>query len=157
MSKFHGYTQRSGAHHVRPWWRAIGALTWERHDGHRVTWQPARNGNSAILLWHADTGQVAGRRDTGRVAEWAMAHIDSTHPLPPPAPACGQVWVWPENSKHIGPETPWGAFMVQAMVTGFDTSTPLLGGYPQVEWPPPGAVLVAGEGAPWAPMGGANE
>lgn len=60
-------------------------------------------------------------------------------PLPPPPPAVGQVWVWlgwPYSSpRRIGE---------RQTVTAVDDEPH--------DWPPEGAMLVAGPGSPWRPF-----
>ena len=132
MTTWHGYPQHPDAHPERPWWRLVERgfrrEAWTRLDG--LTHD----------CWGQDTSEHLGR-------------LDAAHPLPAPEPRCGQVWVVPERKPGRGP---WammvgGAWRLDGerhyrwawMPVGAETS----------EWPPPGAVLVAGPGAPWAPIG----
>ena len=100
------------------------------------------------LDWQARTITYG---DGDRSVRYAIAAYDAEHPLPPPPPRCGQVWVWP------------GGVAEQVLQVDPDgTAHTLAGEYraapnkAQVRWPPPGAVLVSGPSAPWAPMGAAD-
>jgi hypothetical protein len=140
MSDWHGYPQHPDAHPERPWWRPISSMRWRRTDG--------RISRAACVCDE-------------------LARLDTAHPMPPPEPRCGQVWVtltgvesmvqmvysngagtrtidlpdhhffWPPDPER--PDSCWGS-APETLTTA--------------DWPPPGAVLVAGPGAPWAPMGG---
>lgn len=127
---FHGYPQDPTAHPERPWWRgpimreSDGVIVWRRSDS-------------------ADTGHPCLRG--------ALAAIDREDPLPPPEPLCGQVWVLRSGRSvmvvDVVPQTVEGAWMVSL---GSEALTARGAGV-TCPWPPPGAVLVAGPGAPWAP------
>jgi hypothetical protein len=146
MSDWHGYSQHPDAYPERPWWRRWigppharpGESGWLRADG---------------VFTIGDDGYLAAR--------------DTAHPLPPPEPRCGQVWVtpsgvesmvqmvWPNGAGTRTIDLPDHHFFWPA-----DPERPnsCWGSAPETlttaDWPPPGAVLVAGPGAPWAPMGG---
>lgn len=75
---------------------------------------------------------------------------DRTHPLPVPEPRCGQVWVDSTSEFMITAvqHLPGGAHEWQGI--GWASTREESPNY--APWPPPGAVLVAGPGAPWAPV-----
>jgi hypothetical protein len=75
---------------------------------------------------------------TGSVSAERPECLDREHPLPCPPPLCGQVWVWPERSHST---------TVLDVTTKCVATLPV--DYPLADWPPAGAVLVAGPGAPW--------
>ncbi len=69
---------------------------------------------------------------------------------PAPEPRCGQVWVWHQSDiarmvLQTGPE--------HRIWFGWAGDTEWTMARHMEHWPPPGAVLVAGPGSPWAPMG----
>lgn len=120
---WHGYPQHPDAHPERPWWHREG-LHWRRIDG-----------------WGSDGGSIAS--------------MDAKMPLPPPEPRCLQVWLNVERGDQV---------VVACVDTGgiawsFSPNNTNSVGLPSAvalrldPWPPPGAVLVAGPGSPWAPMG----
>jgi len=135
MSDWYGYPQAPGAHPQRPWW--------SRRDGR---WT------------RAETADIPGFFEErglyypgGNTAEPTLARIDREHPLPAPPPRCGQVWVWLDGDGD------WFPYRFEMLVVGVDhngracwANNPI-GILSDGPWPPPGAVLVAGHGAPWAP------
>lgn len=103
-------------------------------------------------------------RDTACVAPQG-----SLNPCPAPRPAVGQVWVWlcnwrrvvdsPSGGEHAGSlwvhagteagvQAVQPAHMNQGWYTTMSTNLSL-----GTTWPPKGAVLVAGPGAPWLDLG----
>lgn len=157
MSDWHGYPQHLDAHPERPWWRRLvpddEESPWRRADGVElcpaVAWV---GGDHYDCGWQDGAGWVAKARELWpfrlsairSVEEEAIALVDAAHPLPPPEPRCGQVWVLPDLATHctvIGVQDGAGYYVDPR-------------GAHRMPWPPPGAVLVAGPGAPWAPMGG---
>jgi len=135
MSDWYGYPQAPGAHPQRPWWTAIA---WSR-VGDEIT----------VTSWYRHGGHRTGGEN--------LSAIDREHPLPAPPPRCGQVWVWPDGLEPGRAEMVTGHFVCVAGTTTITTdefcyST---GGGDEDsgcrDWPPSGAVLVAGPGAPWAP------
>lgn len=59
----------------------------------------------------------------------------------PPSPKCGQVWAWPDGTERL----------VTSILRRADGARVARFGRKVYPWPPAGAVLVAGPGAPWAP------
>jgi len=159
---WHGYPQHPDAHPQRPWWRRSGddESPWVRSDNATLT--PVAEyvgGDTYDAGWQSHDGWVLRVPDVwmGRMAaihtleSGSLATYDAEHPLPPPEPRCGQVWVWVAASAWQGLQ------MTVSTVTAvggvhFGTRRDAW----DAPWPPPGAVLVAGPGAPWAPMGGAD-
>jgi hypothetical protein len=89
-----------------------------------------------------------------------MARLDREVPLPAPPPRVGQVWVWAEGIPGAPITAPQEAMVGAVSRPAFEDG-PLVdwcGGYVAIDrrapWPPAGAVLVAGAGAPWAPERG---
>ena len=133
---WHGYPQHPDAHPERPWWRGgrtdDGALYLRRADGHEEI-------VARMLMEHGSSAAC-------------IAAYDAAHPLPCPPPMCGQVWVWPGEHK---------ARLVVAVFDGdpvfigwtFSHSLNQAVALPRRGADMAGAVLVAGPGAPWAPMG----
>jgi hypothetical protein len=130
MSNWHGYPQHPDAHPERPWWRPISSMRWRRTDGRisrAVCWPDALDEDEAEVVHAQDVCDE-------------LARLDTAHPLPPPEPRCGQVWVLPDVATHctvIGVQDGAGYYVDPR-------------GVHRMPWPPPGAVLVAGPGAPWA-------
>lgn len=149
------YPMPEGAHPERPWWRYVQAegpvmLTmppivpyrWVRADGTIGPTFPHRGGEGS----------------PGRECDDDLARIDREHPLPAPEPACGQVWVWPENVQAMVVACEpcgWRDDVVTAWRVSLGGGAPYehFGDSYGRSWPPEGAVLVAGSGAPWAPTG----
>ena len=127
MGRWHGYEQAPGAHPSWPWW------VWHEASTPRATWGPV------LGSWVRTDGMIAAGEKEDAWQE--AASLDRDEPLPVPYPKCGQVWVWTNGD----------GFGVIAVVGG----KPAFGRYVKgvndgPAWPPPGAVLVAGPGAPWA-------
>lgn len=79
------------------------------------------------------------RPDGFETADAAMAWYDTAHPLPAPPPMCDQTWAWPDGEQLVVSRVfPGGEAMMACGGPFFAAS----------EWPPPGAVLVAGP-SPW--------
>jgi len=134
MSDWHGYPQHPDAWVRYPWWR------WTKDGLRRIDG----------LLAHAPL------RDDMTDDEWqardveamdrAEAH-DAAHPMPPPPPMCGQVWVWPEGDAETIVSTRggwWTSFPTRPGLFNPGSATS------RESWPPSRAVLVAGPGSPWA-------
>ncbi len=113
-----------------------------------------------------------------------LAAFDREHPIPPPLPACRQVWVFPKAPRHSsgayraatidwigwrvgwgddGPDS-WGAVYGRCLrdPSPGNENVVRLDGRPTIDtvepWPPGvGAVLVAGPGSPWMEMRGGDE
>lgn len=161
MTEFHGYPQHIDAHGTRPWWRRLtrngrrDPYTWARPDGGRVTRQPGPGyWASRHVLWHVDTGMHDGDVLATGITDEALAAYDAAYPLPAPPPLCGQVWVWSDNRQALLTEvyrTAAGLRVDLGEYAAWPEGVPDEGHF-HVAWPPPGAVLVAGPGAPWAPM-----
>lgn len=142
--EWHGYEQHPDANPERPWWRRVvteisGTGGWERHpDRYFVADDPDLRVDSFEDL----------------IAETApeLECIDRERPLPCPAPRCGQVWAREGMPAVmvVDESPPWfiGTMLMDTMLMlAGDTRTPQDKGLCQ--WPPPGAVLVAGPGSPW--------
>lgn len=133
---WHGYPLVGvDRHPERPWWvRLI------------QQWSPSLPPEPTVWRWVRSDGLEVGPVPASRAeqAEAQLAQLDRDEPLPPPPPKLGQFWVFPDAEQD-------------AMVIGVDRGAAVWawpwGGGPPVEWPPPSGVLVAGYGAPWAPMG----
>lgn len=126
---WHGYPQHPDSHPERPWWRR-GMVREHRRSS---------TGAGSVSTTLDVMGFV---RSDGRtsVDEAGMRQVDADEPLPPPPPLVGQVWRQPDGTEvmvalHNPGNRDW-----------FGPGPP-----PWEEWPPPGAVLVAGPLAPWAP------
>lgn len=119
MGEFFGYGQHSDSHPMRPWWR------FDRKEG----W------------WRRSDGDVCG--------ELAIEAWDRENPLPCPPPRCGEVWVWPEDASS----QQHNELGSHALITNIDEDGVYAGmecvAFGVNDWPPPGAVLVAGPGSPW--------
>jgi hypothetical protein len=86
-----------------------------------------------------------------QLLEWT----DSEFPLPSPVPACGQVWIWPDEEGRVREQsmvvsvkkvTICGERVIRdEIVISFVEGT----FYQSENWPPTGALLAAGPGAPW--------
>lgn len=174
---FHLYPQHPDAHEDRPWWRRVPSAfssmpgrddfplwmsSWKRRDG--------RTAEAIHLLipdFHDDEiGLYNAVAEEDRPSdEWVMERIpdlfdaiDREHPLPPPPPLVGQVWVY-EDSPTAGHLLDHLVVGVKRWADGkswgvcFHDNWYTFGTRGAVQWPPMGAVLVAGHGAPWAPPG----
>ena len=134
MPDWHGYPQHPDAIPERPWWR-VDRTTYHRTDGVRLYLEGSE------LMQDPAALKLPGLVRTGEMYSDAMARIDREHPLPVPEPRLGQSWV---STVHNG----------GAMVVGLSTSGGAVWGPGDLdlgidEWPPPGALLVTGPGAPW--------
>jgi len=156
MTTWHGYEQDDNAHERFPWWASVGSFAWERCDGRAIRPHPlgwSVTGPHDAL--YPDGGPC--RYDFERCAYTGPSQpvdiiemIDREHPLPPPEPRCGQVWKVPGTPAAMvaSERYPWFASWMPAyalVASGLATGTVI-----EDTWPPPGAVLVAGPGAPWA-------
>ncbi len=132
---------------ARPWWhrevtsRMTG--TFVLGEEYRLVRTDGRSGDTVFAWSYNDsTERTAGRRAT-EIAD--VDRIDCEHPLPAPLPACGQVWAWPSTGDEV--------MLVGRTATGWEPRLVIEGrtvvGGGDAPWPPPGAVLVAGPGAPW--------
>lgn len=140
MSKWHQYPQHPDAHPEKPWWRK----------------QYKRRGDGSLehLAWRRTDGRMESALAVERGLIDILDAIDREHPLPPPEPRCGQVWKVPGRPADMAvtEEWPWSGKALAAILARNAAGQPALAF--DRTWPPPGAVLVAGPGAPWAPMGG---
>jgi len=119
--KWFGFEQGPHAHPVRPWWQKVP-------DGSRRRW------------YHPSGDYFEDRHPHEEIFKM-MSGYDKSHPLPIPPPHAGQVWVLKEGHEILIKEIEdgiifWGASRIRKL---------------EHPWPPVGAVLVSGEGAPWAP------
>lgn len=140
MSTWHGHTQAPDAVDGRPWWVNV-----HHPDEHGPTVVMRGFGDTASLLQRKD---MAGPGQAEALYE-AMDAYDLAHPREVPAPACGQIWVWPDVGCQ---RTVIAVEPSVALVVVFGGSMPGVAvdadGVPS--WPPWSAVLVSGMGAPWA-------
>jgi hypothetical protein len=148
VSEWHSYEQGEARHPDRPWWR------WVAYED--------RKGDERDMLVRIDGREAAAMAVS--VLEIAE-EIDREHPLPVPPPKCGQVWVWPTGfAATVQAVDPTGLIDPEGARRGgvvWPCTTPVTlpaapyacGWSATSAWPPAGAVLVAGPGAPWAPMG----
>lgn len=128
------------AHPERPWW-AWGVVA----PGLTL------NGVQQLpvdVLAHREIRYAWIRRDRRILPEGAdIAAFDAANPMPCPPPTLGQMWAWSQPIPH------------QAMIVGLYEQ---LDGTPVVtfgndeaksydSWPPDGAILFGGPGAPWVP------
>lgn len=157
MTLWHGYPQHPDAHPERPWWRRYvspldGSTGWTRY---------AHDGTSPVVLdSEVEPHEDADGDEAEAVLLEALAAKDAAYPVPPPPPLCGQVWVCVADGEVLSQD------MVTNVIEWHDGSTRLILGARECRipasmtghgvkpWPPPGAVLVAGLLAPWAPMEG---
>jgi hypothetical protein len=146
-----------GHHPERPWWAllstktatAAGAfVTWRRCDGHTLSapWHP-------VTEWWGSPEQLRGAIMLAATAATGdeLARIDREHPLPPPPPMPGQVWIVGDDEVVIGADT--GKLI--GVYAEPRHGAPLIGPprepgkrFNGTPWPIPGAILVCGPG-PW--------
>lgn len=131
----YGYPQHPDAHPERPWWRKLYREVPGRAPEH--------------FAWARTDRRVVSRTEVEQAIIDILAALDREYPLPPPPPLCQQVWVEPRRG---------GAGGGHRAIVGVDPCGAVYTvGYAGVQrhapgcWPPPGAVLVYGPGAPWAP------
>ena len=90
------------------------------------------------------TGTRLYEAEHSQTPEEAMSAADEQYPLPVPGPQCGQVWVFfssdgisVKGSNQVVSVWKGTAWFNRGMIH---------------KWPPAECVLVAGPGAPWAPV-----
>lgn len=155
---WHGYPQADGAHPERPWWRKAGRA-WERTDGHAVT--PIDrvlledHGRPFSAEHKAPDGRPVALHGVANTVE-ALARVDAALPLPVPLRLVGQVWVQVHATHRAVSASVHRAVVVVDPQGAVRWSNDPGGTYDgaayyarDFEWPPLGAVLVAGPGAPW--------
>lgn len=142
-------TWGAGVYPARPWW-LVGSGGPRRTDG--IVPAPG---------WLVEMGRAdpRGLWDGKEPYEDFMARVDAEHPLPAPPPMPGQVWRWAEGDEtmivRVAPAGADGVTDVWRVWTGLDVSNRVSalvcpravgveGGSRVEQWPPPGAVLVAG-------------
>lgn len=109
----------------RPWW-IVTSYDWAMRT------DPALHEGAEIGVTYRGPDALA-----------ALDAYDAAHPRPVPSPHAGQVWVWPDGEERIVTHVwPGGRALLGS---GLHLQSD--------EWPPAGAVLVSGPGAPWAPKG----
>lgn len=139
-------TYGPGAVAERPWWTgwpAPGHIPggWSRRDGWVAEF------SVAVPPDDLDDGRIRLHAPHQRTREEMLAEIDridAEHPLPVPPPMCGQAW-----------QDAFAQFTIAAVDLAHGLGL-IVGGdglEPVEVWPPPGAVLVSGPFAPWAPAG----
>ena len=144
INEWHGYPQHPDAHPERPWWRR--------------EFQDSRIPECREWAWiRTDSRRGPSDMMRGAMLRDALDRIDKENPLPAPEPRCGQVWLCvdpslpsPVEDMVVGIERMGATSLVR-----WGTRVASTGVYdPQNKtWPTPNAVLVAGPGSPWAPMG----
>lgn len=123
------YPQQPGAHPERPWWQENGLL-----------WGDPPDGGPLVAI-----NPVWCRTDGHKVPYNAdLATVDRERLMPVPEPAVGQVWL-----REVG-----DGLTEEALITGieyaYDGCYIRCGGvYLKDSFPPEGAILIAGPGAPW--------
>lgn len=146
MNGWNGYPQRPDAHPERPWWRKM-VTSWN----YRIKTAHERHPDPGSWSWLRDDGATLPNHES-------IEDYDNEHPLPAPNPMCGQVWVCFSvtpplivEDMVLSVERMGGASLVRwgTGVSSTGACDPEGG-----TWPPSSAVLVAGPGSPWAPMGG---
>ena len=152
LNPFTLYPQAPDAHPERPWWcgpddcgyfrRTDGA--WLKAKG---GWFKGSDGGAYAELRTPISPKAQAADDDDSAAFPGLAAFDTTNPLPCPPPLIKQVWVWVDSGEQ---------WMVQG-IADFPWTLVLRDGRAEVvefeSWPSPGAVLIAGPGAPWAPPG----
>lgn len=148
MPDWHGYPQAPDTHPTRPWWRLWRSM-------HQTGWRRYAWDGTSPVVEDLDVPADWNAEEYEADIEARMAEVDRRYPVPPPPPKCGQVWVSRRDEAlvtHVIPQlgaedSRWTLRIGGSLVTcGADCVVP---------WPPPGAVLVAGPYAPWAPREGA--
>lgn len=161
-SPFRDYLSTYGPESMqsRPWWNRVAD-----EDGVKSVRRDGKQG----LVWKYGDSPCPPVADVLA----AIDAVDREHPLPIPTPLVGQVWILRDGGDRYGAHTG-----LSRMITEIDPNDPrpghlkvTFGGRhllrdqvdvapPGIEpqdgaqaWPPPGAVLVHGPGAPWAPAG----
>ena len=154
MAEFHGYDQHPDALPGLPWWRLHynpqGIWLWIRIDG--------ETGPLSAGLWRIEGTRAPGfdRFALVTAAErTVLKSIDRDKPMAVPAPKCNQVWAY-----DAGGSDKRGAFCHVTVAHVYDVGDEdrvTWGGgsnpwrYTDGDWPPKSAVLVSGQGSPWAP------
>lgn len=161
MPDYFGYKQHPYADEQHPWWVAIlvfhpaAETLWVRTDGLAIAAHGSRRTETNDVI-----KQIVKRLADESLAD-AMDRLDRKYPLPAPPPKCLQVWVWPDTGVEAT------VLRVYCGTALFACSTPEQepkyrvapqgwGVRRQDDWPPPGAVLAKGEGAPWRRTGEAD-
>lgn len=161
MGRWHGYAQAPDALPERPWWSRVAFNEARRSDGKKVISSNYFQYNMApalasmdprpISAWGAPVRDHASGRLYFPTLEEAIAHVDREWPLEAPEPLPGQVWYWPARMIYSSIvhaahtieggrwEVRWGSGAAHEVARDVQS------------WPPPGAMLVSGEGAPWGP------
>lgn len=158
--EWHGYEQHPDAHPESPWWRI------DRGTGF---WPETRNAVRVDGLTASDLSHIEGdgaytcKVIMDESLEDAMSRIDREHPLPCPAPRCGQVWHIERVGSVVQVQVhavvdgrarflatyPGGPALYPARFCGAECVPTIPYTVDIAEWPIPGAVLVAGPGSPW--------
>jgi hypothetical protein len=130
VKTWYGYPIAEDAHPERPWWTRIVTIEYSTFPPQPAAW-----------FWRRTDGLSSEDLD-------AIGYLDATNPRPAPPPLCGQVWRWEPGyfilMSYVRPDGTWCyAGQLNLVQPGANA-----GGQ---TWPPPGAVLVYGPGAPWAP------
>lgn len=148
---WHGYPQAEGAHPERPWWRAIWG-PWPNvapRQNYALRWM--RGDDFECLVVNEDHIRMQMYEHTCHpdITALLAAH-DAEHPLPTPPPLVGQVWAGVKRLYGGGPME-----AEEVMIAWINQEKVAIANYgytwPRHAWPPPGAMLVYGPGAPWAP------
>lgn len=129
----------------RPWWRMVDGhpFIYVRLDG----WRVERGFNGGIFV--EPPGDILAEMPGLTFVDDGMAYVDTKHPLPAPDPMPGQVWRLPHGVEYVLAQTDGDGDGQMSASLGRNWFT-------RKQWPPPGAVLVAGptpwgRDVPWAP------
>ena len=138
---WHGYPQHPDAHPERPWWRlSMRDATW-----------PEEVEEEWVRTDGGVCGAVSCPSDDERVA--MLDRYDAGLPLPCPPPMCGQVWRVDGLEVTIVRVVDGVGFALAPSPGGWTWGGYASASLAAVNASAPNAVLVAGPGAPWAPMG----
>lgn len=155
----------SGVHPTRWWWRTAWPA-WVRTDGYAVGvradsaafWSPPPScglGEVRVL----DGAPMPAKGDAEHPGlECTLAWVDAAYPLPAPPPRVGQVWTDGRVESMVTHVQPGSWTDDGAVVTGWQAMMATgrclyTDGVGDRAFPPRGAVLISGPGAPWSPVG----
>lgn len=151
--KYGGFKERTRVR-ARPWW------WW--YDDHDTRWHGPPptpkyvRADGMATISRRDVLRMKGDRLSRERQLYAMMdELDRERPMKPPPPAVGQVWRMPrsdvfmEEGVTVVQEDADGVVRCRMGQTWYSTDA----GDDVFMWPPRGAILLAGPGAPWVPAG----